>query len=149
MKKIFFIVFIALSSVAFSQEELVNWCTDFNEAKQVAEVSKKPLIMYLTGSDWCSPCKRLKKDFFENEAFIEKAKDIVLLKVDLPFREDIITPEQREKNQILNKKYNPKKSFPLLIAFDSKGREIDRISSYSGDDTRYHFDFLNRVLNRF
>jgi len=145
MRKIFFIVFIALSSIAFSQDK-AHWYTDFNEAKQEAKTSSKPIVMYLTGSDWCSPCKRLKKDFFENEDFIKKSKGVILLKVDLPFREDIITPEQRIKNQKISKKYNPQKAFPLLIGFNSRGQEITRISSYSGDDTRYHFDFLNKML---
>lgn len=145
MKKILFVFFITLSSVVFSQDT-VNWYTDFSEAKTVAKSSNKPIIMYLTGSDWCSPCKRLKKDFFESEEFIKKSKKVVLLKVDLPFREDIISPEQRTKNQVVSKKYNPKKTFPLLIGFNSNGKEVSRIASYSGDDTRYHFEFLDKLL---
>jgi len=128
----------------FSQDTV--WYTDFSEAKAEAKASNKPLIMYLTGSDWCSPCKRLKKDFFENEDFIKKSKKIVLLKVDLPFREDIITLEQRTKNQDISKIYNTKKTFPLLIGFNSKGKEVSRIASYSGDDTRYHFEFLEKLI---
>ena len=145
MKKIVLLFFMVLSSVVFSQDE-VTWLTDFAEAKQQAKQANKPLIMYLTGSDWCSPCKKLKSDFFENEDFIEQSKKVVLLKVDLPFREDIITPEQRVKNKALQEKYNPQKSFPLLIGFNSGGREVSRISSYSGGDPRYHFDFLNKLL---
>ena len=66
MKKIVLLFFMVLSSVVFSQDE-VTWLTDFAEAKQQAKQANKPLIMYLTGSDWCSPCKKLKSDFFENE----------------------------------------------------------------------------------
>lgn len=145
MKNILLVLFMAISSLAFSQEG-VTWLTDFQEAKQVAKVQNKPILMFLTGSDWCSPCKKLKKDFFESADFIEKSDALVLLKVDLPFREDIITPAQREKNQVLQKKYNPQKSFPLLIGFDSKGKELSRIASYSGGDPRYHFDFLNKLI---
>lgn len=145
MKKIFFVVFVTLSSLIFAQDG-VDWKTDFEEAKKEAKSSKKPLIMYLTGSDWCSPCKRLKADFFSDEAFISQSKNVILLKVDLPFREDIITPEQRTKNQVLAKKYNKEKTFPLLIGFDSNGREIERIASYSGNDTSYHFNFFKKIL---
>lgn len=146
MKKAILFFFMVLSSAIFSQDKIA-WFTDFAEAKQEAKHSNKPLIMYLTGSDWCSPCKQLKKDFFEDDAFIEKSKNVVLLKVDLPFREDIITPQQRTKNQVLQKKYNPKKSFPLLIGFNSKGKEVSRISSYSGGDPRYHFEFLEQLMH--
>jgi len=148
MKKIFFILSTIISVATFSQEKEAIWFTDYVIASEEAKATKRPLIMYLTGSDWCSPCKRLNADFFQSEDFIEKSNKVVLLKVDLPFREDIITHEQREKNQKINKKFNPNKSFPLLVAFDSKGKEIDRIASYSGEDTRYHFEFLDKVLKK-
>jgi len=145
MKKVVIVFFMVLSSMVFSQDK-VTWLTDFTAAKLEAKQSNKPIIMYLTGSDWCSPCKKLKADFFESEAFIKQSEKVVLLKVDLPFREDIITPEQRVKNKALQEKYNPQKSFPLLIGFNSGGREVSRIASYSGGDPRYHFDFLSKLL---
>jgi len=54
MKKlILFLVFIG-TSIGFSQENSLQWITDFEIAKQVSKDTKKPILMYFTGSDWCS-----------------------------------------------------------------------------------------------
>ena len=146
MKKLIFILLIGFSYIGFAQEEL-HWETDFNTAKNIAAEQNKPILMYFTGSDWCSPCKQLKADFFHSEEFISKADKIVLLMVDVPFRQDIVTPEQLKKNKALVKKLNREESFPLLLALDKNGREFNRISAYSSlRDTSMHFQFLDSML---
>ena len=98
MKKL--IVFLLLISAATMQAQQAKWYTDFDKAKKVAQRQGKPILMYFTGSDWCGPCKMLKKDLWETDKFIQQADDFVLLEIDIPFREDIITPEQKKKNII-------------------------------------------------
>ena len=146
MKKTLLILFLFISTLGFSQD--LNWQTDFETAKQIAQQENKSILMYFTGSDWCAPCKQLKADFFHSERFIEQADKLVLLMVDLPFRQDIITEEQRKKNKVLIKKYNKEESFPLLVSLSNQGRETNRISAYSSlRDTTLHFNFLNSILN--
>ena len=102
--------------------------------------------MYFTGSDWCAPCKMLKKDFWENEEFIQQADDFVLLEVDIPFRVDVIPEDQLVANKKLQAKYNKEKSFPTLLAIKSSGRVIDRISAYSQlRDPSGYFAFIDKV----
>lgn len=142
MKKLILLLLSLISFVGFSQD--LHWETDFNTAKQIAQQENKPILMYFTGSDWCSPCKQLKADFFSSEKFKERANSIVLLMVDLPFRQDIITDEQRKKNKILIKKYNSDESFPYLVGLNSSGKILNDISAYSSlRDTSLHFNFLN------
>jgi len=145
MKKLIFSLLLLFSFTGFSQE--LYWETDFKTAKQKAIIEKKPLLMYFTGSDWCSPCKQLKIDFFNSERFKSKADKLVLLMVDLPFRQDIISEEQQKKNKALAKKYNPSDSFPYILAFNSKGKIINTISAYSSlRDTTLHFKFLESII---
>ena len=59
----------------------VNWLTDFELAKKQAKEQKKPILMLFTGSDWCPPCKMLKKDFFNSDKFADRSKDFVMLMV--------------------------------------------------------------------
>ncbi|MEJ6792945.1 MAG: thioredoxin family protein [Lacinutrix sp.] len=82
----------------------INWLTDFDDAKKASSTLGKPILIYFTGSDWCPPCKMLKTDFFNSEAFELKSKNFVLLMVDMPRRLDIITEEQRNKNKKVIKK---------------------------------------------
>lgn len=146
MKKvIFFLIFC--TSLSLSAQE-AKWLTDLDQAKQLAKETNKPILMYFTGSDWCGPCKMLKKDFWLNPDFLSQAQDFILVEVDIPFKEDVISKEQMEKNKKLQAKYNKEKSFPTLLALDSSGRVKDKISAYSMlRDTSGYFSFLERVRN--
>lgn len=142
MKKLFLAILLLTSCLSFAQD--LHWETDLNTAKEIAKQQNKPIIMYFTGSDWCSPCKQLKADFLYSDEFLERADSLVLLMIDLPFREDIITPEQRKKNKAVNKKYNPTDSYPYMVGLNSNGKKVNDISAYSSlRDTSLHFNFLN------
>lgn len=143
-----FIVLFFLASVTIGHAQEAKWHTDFDKAKKAAKRQGKPILMYFTGSDWCSPCKMLKKDFWQNEDFLAQASDFVLLEIDIPFKEDIITPEQKAKNLQLQKKYNKDKSFPTVLALDANGNIRDEISAYSMlRDTSPYFEFIKKAKN--
>ena len=147
MKKLIVLVFICTTSiVAFGQESGALWFTDFDMAKKTAKKEGKTILMYFTGSDWCAPCKMLKQDFWENDKFLAQADDFVLLEVDIPFRIDIVSEEQLVANKKLQAQYNKEKSFPTLLALNSKGKVIDEISAYSQlRDPGMYFAFLDKV----
>jgi len=150
MKNLFLLLFLCVSMQGFSQEEEysnLNWLTDFEQAKKESESSKKPILMYFTGSDWCGPCKMLKKDFFNTEAFETKAENFVLLMVDMPRRLDIITPDQKKKNKVLVKKYNQKGGYPNLVALNDNLNIIGELSGYTFlRETDRHFAFVDALI---
>lgn len=128
------------------QAQEAKWYTDFEKAQKVAKKKGKPIIMYFTGSDWCGPCKMLKKDLWLNEKFIASANDFVLLEIDIPFKEDIITPEHKKKNLKLQSKYNKEKTFPTVLALDANGKVKGEVSGYSMlRDTNPYYAFLDRA----
>ncbi|MFD2540758.1 thioredoxin family protein [Lacinutrix gracilariae] len=153
MKNLIFIFAFAIASSVFSQEEEVsnlNWLTDIEEAKSISSKEKKPILMYFTGSDWCSPCKMLKEDFFNTLKFEEKAKSMVLLMVDIPRRIDVISVEQKEKNKTLVKKYNKKGGYPNLVALNEKGKVIAELSGYTFlRETDRHYAFIDSILENY
>ena len=122
MKKLIFVIALVVSSLVYAQDETsnLNWLLDYNEAIEISKNEQKPVLVYFTGSDWCAPCKMLKKDFFNTSEFENRAKDMVLLMVDIPRRVDIITKEQKEKNLKLVRKYNKSGGYPNLVALNSK-----------------------------
>jgi thioredoxin-related protein len=151
--KYFLVLLICSSSIfGFSQEDdysNLNWLTDFETAKKEASTSKKIILMYFTGSDWCSPCKLLKKDFFNTEAFEEKSKNFVLLMVDMPRRSDIITPAQRKKNKVLVKKYNTNDGYPNIVALKHDLTVIGELSGYTLlRETDRHFLFIDALVQK-
>ena len=83
-----------------------KWLTDFGKALNTAKKNKKNVLVYFTGSDWCPPCKMLKKDLFDTYEFEEISKEYVLLYVDIPRNANLLSPEQMEHNKELLLKYN-------------------------------------------
>lgn len=143
---------LSFSLIGFSQDEdysNLNWLTDFDEATKESASLKKPILIYFTGSDWCSPCKMLKADFFNSEAFEEKSINFVLLMVDMPRRQDIITKEQRVKNTKVVKNYNKKGSYPTLVGINAKGKVLGELTGYTFlRETDRHFKFIETLLEK-
>ncbi|OIQ24052.1 thioredoxin family protein [Lacinutrix sp. MedPE-SW] len=153
MRNLLLILSICISTIGFSQNEEIsnlNWLLDLEEAKQESVSSNKPILIYFTGSDWCGPCKLLKKDFFNTDAFEEKAKHFVLLKVDMPRRIDIITPEQKVKNKVLVKKYNKNGGYPNLVVLNKNLNVIGELSGYTFlRETDRHFAFIDGIIEKY
>ncbi|GAB5400036.1 MAG: hypothetical protein Aureis2KO_16210 [Aureisphaera sp.] len=145
----FFLVGICTTGISQESSEL-NWLYNLDEAKEISKAEKKPILIYFTGSDWCTPCKALKTDFFATEAFAERSNNMVLVMIDYPRRMDIITEEQRAYNKTIMAKYNKNGSFPLMVMTNSKGKALGELSGYSSfstyKDTSHHFDFLDQHL---
>ena len=86
MKKILFILFIAFASVSANAQEQ-EWHTDFDKAMKLSEESKKPLLLFFTGSDWCGWCIRLQKEVLKTPEFATWAKEnVILVELDFPKR---------------------------------------------------------------
>jgi len=126
MKK--WIVVLALLAPLFGFSE---WITDFETAKKQATAEGKPILLYFSGSDWCAPCIKLKKEIFQSEAFSAYAKEnLVLLMADFPRRKaNRPSPEQQVHNDALAEKYNRTGAFPFTALLDANGKKL---TSWSG-----------------
>ena len=86
MRKIFITVLVVLGSFAVQAQEL-KWETDINKAISVSNKSKKPMLLFFTGSDWCGWCIRLQKEVLKTPEFAAWAKkNVVLVELDYPRR---------------------------------------------------------------
>lgn len=155
MKQLVIVALVMFSTVSFSQDDSsqLNWLTNLDEAKEISKTNHKPILLYFTGSDWCTPCKALKTDFFETEEFATRAKDLVLVMIDYPRRMDIISETQKAYNKTVIEKYNANKSFPKFIMLNAKGKEIGELSGYSSfntyKDTSHHFAFVDEYIAKY
>ncbi|MBT8188736.1 MAG: thioredoxin family protein [Croceitalea sp.] len=146
--KFFAILFLLLSQSMSNidiNDDNVQWLTDYDLAMGEALLKKKNVLVYFTGSDWCGPCKMLKKDLFATKEFKELSKEFVLLYVDIPRSKDLLTKEQMEHNKELFSKLNKKGVFPLLVALSNNGNILDQYSGYSmNGEVGYHLEFLKK-----
>lgn len=86
MKKTFISLLLVLGSFAVEAQEL-TWETDINKAMTVSNKTKKPMLLFFTGSDWCGWCIRLQKEVLKTPEFAKWAKEnVVLVELDYPRR---------------------------------------------------------------
>ena len=151
MKHLFFVlVFFISTSYAQQGEVELKWNTNLEKAQKRAKKKDKPILVYFTGSDWCSPCKLLKEDFFDSSEFKELSKKFILVEIDSPFRVDIISEKQMAYNKKVITKYNEEKTFPKLIALNYRGKVLGKVSGYSSlRDTSNYFVFIENQISKF
>ena len=141
------IIIIANNNVLAQKSIDLNWQTDFEEAKQLADSQNKLILIYFTGSDWSQSCKRLNTDFFYTEDFQELAqKYLILVRINSPRRSGLISGFQESKNLELKKRYN-QKVFPTVIVTDAEGKQLGMLESYNYlHDTSKHYELIERAL---
>jgi thioredoxin-related protein len=142
------IIFIVANNNVLAQKSIdLNWQTDFEEAKQLADSQNKLILIYFTGSDWSQSCKRLNSDFFYTENFQELAqKYLILVRINSPRRSGLISGFQESKNLDLKKRYN-QKVFPTVIITDAEGKQLGMLESYNYlHDTSKHYELIERAL---
>lgn len=108
------------------------WLTNWEEAQHKATQENKFILLNFSGSDWCAPCIKMKKEVFETEAFLSVAeKELVLVRADFPrSKKNQLTKDQTDHNEKLAEKYNPNGKFPLTLLLDAKGKVIKEWDGY-------------------
>ena len=101
MKKVFLTLLLIVGSYAVEAQELV-WHNNMDTAMEISKKSKKPLMLFFTGSDWCGWCIRLQKEVFKTAEFTTWAKDnVVLVELDFPRNTSKLTAEIQSQNSQL------------------------------------------------
>lgn len=100
MKKLLLILFLGLGSLTVSAQEL-EWHTNMDEAVKLSEKSKKPLLLFFTGSDWCGWCIRLQKEVLKTPEFAEWAKkNVILVELDFPRRTEMALELKKQNAEV-------------------------------------------------
>ena len=100
MKKIFITLVFVLGAMA-AQAQDIYWEANLQKAAEISMKTKKPLLLFFTGSDWCGWCMRLQKEVLKTAEFATWAKDnAVLVELDYPRRTPQL-PEIQQQNMEL------------------------------------------------
>ncbi|MES3017190.1 MAG: thioredoxin family protein [Bacteroidota bacterium] len=113
----------------------ITWFGSYDAARTEAAKTHKLILVNFSGSDWCGPCIRMKKEVFESKEFNEYASgQIVLVRADFP-RQKKNQPdkEQLKSNEALASKYNPQGKFPYTLLLDEKGKVLASWDGYKGE----------------
>ena len=124
-----------------------NWLTDFEMAKERSKKENKPIMLYFTGSNWCSYCVVLEKKVFSKRAFIDYSnKELILMYLDFP-RGKRLGSELETQNYTLLDKYGS--TIPDISFINSQGELIGNtgyIPSYVKKGAEAYVDHLKSIL---
>ncbi|NEU70058.1 thioredoxin family protein [Spirosoma agri] len=126
MKLLFISFFFSLLTIA------PTWELNFDQAKAEAAQTHKFILLNFSGSDWCGPCIKLKKDVFESAEFGQFATDrLVLVRADFPRKSrNQLDASQTAHNEALAEKYNQQGKFPFTVLLDANGRVLKSWDGY-------------------
>ena len=104
----------------------VTWMGDFDSAKTQAVKEHKLILINFSGSDWCGPCIRLRKEILESSTFENYATDhLVLVRADFPRqKKNQPAKDQIKRNEALADKYNAEGKFPYTLLVDENGKVL-------------------------
>ena len=123
-----------------------EWITDYQQALKLSAETGNPILANFTGSDWCIWCKRLSKEVFTEQAFIEYAKlNLILLKLDFPKTIQLPEAEKLQNNELLRK--FGVQGFPTIVLMDKEGIEIAR-TGYQEGGAGLYVNHLKQLLTK-
>lgn len=123
-----------------------NWHSDLNEAEKIAQKEHKYILLNFSGSDWCGPCIRMRKEIFESGDFIQMADtELILVNADFPrMKKNQLPASQQKLNDEMADKYNPKGIFPYTLLLNSNGKVLQ---TWDGLPNESPDDFITDVRN--
>jgi len=128
----------ALTAPALATPGGEHWVADFDEAVDAARKQNKDLLVDFTGSDWCGWCKKLDKEVFSEQAFLDAAqKDFVLVALDFPHAEEVKAKVPNpQRNDELRKKYGVQ-GYPTILLMNVDGEVYGKTGYRQGGPAPY------------
>ena len=146
MKKIALCLLASWAVWQVSAEEGA-WQTDFSKAQAQAKSEKKMVLMDFNGSDWCPPCKALRKTVLNSQEFKDFAKDnLVLVDVDFPHQKQQ-TEELKKANKALAEKFSIE-GYPTVIVLSPDGKELKKMVGYDGQSAKEFVADLQKLKSQ-
>lgn len=120
------------------------WLNNMEDAKKTAAQKHELIILNFSGSDWCGPCIRLRKEIFESTDFKTYAdENLVLVNADFPrLKKNQPGKEQIKINEALADQYNPKGKFPYTLLLNADGKILKTWDGFPGIAAE---DFINEI----
>ena len=120
----------APAKIVQSADQLV-WQTDYPAALNQARAENRRVLLFFTGSDWCSWCRRLNKEILSTPEFARYSQEnLVLVEVDFPKKRPQ-SSTLKAQNAKLAKQYKIE-GYPTVIILDSSGKKIDELGYQEG-----------------
>ncbi len=131
MKKLLVLCCFFAATLALPAAEGADWSTDYKAALVQAKAENRHVLLFFTGSDWCSWCKRLQKEVLRTPEFNKYAGEkLILVELDFPHA----VPQSRAvkvQNEKLADRFKIE-VYPTVIVLDSSGKKVGQLGYQEG-----------------
>lgn len=111
-----------------------DWQTDYEQALAMAKAARKYVLLDFTGSDWCGPCIQMKKAVFSKPAFLNYARqNLVLVELDYPRAKPLSETVRKQNERLLHQYKIEESGYPTVILLNPDGRPVGQLEGYSGE----------------
>lgn len=146
MKKIFCLfafLFCLNSFTASLSADYVNWETNFQQALNAAQKSRKPILMLFTSESGCPACNLLKDKILNAPEFVQPLQNrFIFFKAQ--FANLQLQTVQQSPYFPLYTEYNVN-AFPTFIIINSEGRALYRTTYTARPPSAYAEEFLKSI----
>lgn len=129
----------------------IKWESNFEAAKKAARESHKLILLNFSGSDWCGPCIRLRKEILESDVFSKMADTaLVLVNADFPRnKKNRLSAALTKQNEALADIYNREGKFPFTLLLDADGKVIRTWEGFPGKSANdFSYEINNYCVSR-
>ncbi len=125
-----------------------DWHHNLKEAQLIAQKEHKYILLNFSGSDWCGPCIRMKKELFESEVFKQMADtQLVLVNADFPRnKKNQPTADQQKINDEMADRYNPLGKFPFTLLLNEKGAVLGSWEGFPNESPDVFVEDLRNII---
>ncbi len=130
MKKIIIGICVIMSA-SFAQGQ-----TFFESAQKNAKDKHQLILLNFSGSDWCIPCIKMRREIFENANFKQMSDSLpILVNADFPrSKKNQVTMDIQKQNDKLAERYNPNGTFPYTLLLDVDGKVLKTWEGFPKED---------------
>ena len=141
--KLLFVALLGLFAIPAS------WMGNFTEAQKQAKATHKQILINFSGSDWCGPCIRLRKEILESESFEEyAASNLLLVRADFPRqKKNQLSKEQIKLNESLAEVYNKDGKFPFTVLVDENGKVLKSWDGFPDESPQVFVSEIDKLKN--
>ena len=110
----------------FTMLSFPKWEQNFEKALQTAREKNELVLLNFSGSDWCGPCMRMRKEIFNDATFTAMADtSIIMVNADFPRnKKNQLDKKLKAQNEALADRYNQEGKFPFTLLLNAKGEIV-------------------------
>ena len=147
MKTLLRTVAVLVASASFAFAGSKGWMTNWEEAKAKAKAENKPILINLTGSDWCGWCIKIEKEVFSTKEFQDfAAANVVLMEADFPRKKEL-PADLKKQNEALKNEYLAG-GYPTVWLLDAEGKKLSEDLGELKGGTKAYIEKITGLIEK-